>query len=107
MKTNEEMRKIVMRRVWGIYAIRWLARPFIRVSVLAIAAVAIVGSVSVASVAQNAASKGGVLDLLDFALVAFRDTDALVQLAVLVVGVILVASATDLARAFQKQPSLA
>jgi len=96
-----------MRRVRVIYFLRWLSRPFIRVSVLAVAAVAIVGSVSLSSVAANAASKGDILDFLDFAVAAFRDTEMMVQSAVLVVGLIILASIVDLVRSLQREPSLA
>lgn len=102
MLTNEEMRQRVMRRVRVIYFLRWLSRPFIRVSVLAIAAVAIVGSVSVASVAQNAANKGSALDFFAFAFAAFRNTELFVQLALLVVGLIVVVSIVDLVKSFQR-----
>ena len=107
MLTNEEMRKKVMRRVWGVYALRYLMRPFIRVSILAIATVAIVGSVSVASVAQNMANKGGnIQELLHFAVSAFLRTDFLVQGAFLIVLLVVIASVIDLVRPLQRHPSL-
>ena len=104
MKTNEEMKKVVMRRVWGIYLLRQLMRPAVRLSVFAVAVFAFAGYVSVSSVLQNAYSKGGLIDLFDFALSAFLNTEVLVQLSILVIGLILVSSIIDLARSIQKQP---
>jgi len=96
-----------MRRVWGMYALRWLARPFIRVSILAIATVAIVGSVSVSSVLANATQKTDVFEFVKFALSAFINTRSVVQLAILILGVIILWSVVDLTKSLQRQPSLA
>ncbi len=104
MKTDLEIRKHVMRRVYAIYLLRQLSRPFIRVSALAIGALALMASVSVPDVLVNVSGVSDTVGFAKFILAAFAGTEMLVQSAVLLVSVVGLWSFADLVRNFTHTP---
>src|SRR3989344_4716283 len=89
MKSEQEMRSYVMRRVYGLYILRQVARPAVRLTILACAFFGIAVSVSLSSVFQNLVNTGDTLAFLRLAIDAFVKTDFMVQLsATLVAGIL-------------------
>lgn len=79
MKTDEQIRSSVMRRVYAIYWTRQLARPAPRVIVLVVLGTALISTVSVVNVAANAFAVRGLGELARFAYAAFLNTTPFVQ----------------------------
>lgn len=79
MKTDEQIRKAVMRRVYTMYWTRELKKPAPRIAFVSVLVLGIAGSVSVANIALNALSVGGVADLVTFSVAAFVGTTVMVQ----------------------------
>ena len=78
-----------MRRVYTLYLVRQVARPSVRLTVLACAFFGIAVSVSLSSVFQNLINAGDTLGFFRLVLDAFIKTDFLVQLSLALVLVIL------------------
>jgi hypothetical protein len=74
MKTDEQIRKAVMRRVRLMYYARQAAKPAPRVALLGALSAGLVSTVSVVNVALNAFMVGGVSQFITFAAVAFAGT---------------------------------
>ena len=79
MKTDEQIRKVVMRRVRLIYYARQAAKPAPRIALLAGLSAGLASTVSVVNVALNALMVGGVSQFATFVAVAFAGTTFAVQ----------------------------
>ena len=71
MKTDEQIRKAVMRRVRLIYYARQAAKPAPRIALLGVLSVGLASTVSVANVALNALMVNGVAQFAAFVVAAF------------------------------------
>lgn len=91
-----------MRRVWGIYMLRQLTSPAVRVGVFMGALIVFISSVSVSSVIANALHISSIPGLVNFFIVAAANTTFAVQLAVSVAFLFALWTATDLIRSSQK-----
>lgn len=69
-----------MRQVWGIYILRQLTSPALRLGALCVIAVALVSSVSIKNVLANAVATSGLSGLARFSLYAVLDTTVFVQI---------------------------
>jgi hypothetical protein len=83
MKTDEQIRRHVMRRVYALYYARLLKKPATRLGAVGALGAVIASSVSVTSVAMNAFAVGGLAQLATFIAVAFVGTSLVVQASVL------------------------
>ena len=79
MKTDAQIRKYVMRRVYFMYCTRAVCKPVPRTAIFAILFLALVGSVSIVNVFTNALSTEGVSGFMNFLVTAFIDTNVVVQ----------------------------
>lgn len=79
MKTEAQMRKYVMRRVYLMYCTRAVCKPVPRAAIFAILLFGIVGSVSIANVIGNAASITEFSAFMRFIVAAFTNTSLTVQ----------------------------
>lgn len=95
MKTERQITKAIMRRVWGIYFMRLLGRPVTRVTAFSAILLAITSSVSMPNIIANASHSSNVLT---FVLAAVADTNAAVQLGILFAGMIVAWSVFDIFR---------
>ena len=100
MKTDLELRNSIMRRVWGIYLMRQLANPALRLVVLAASVVAVVSSVSVKNVFENALRTSGVSGLANFSLTALLNTSLAVQVSLALMTLVVLWFAVDTVRNF-------
>jgi len=91
-----------MRRVWGIYMLRQLGSPSVRIGVFAGALIVFASSVSVPNVIANALHISSLPGLFNFVVVAAANTSAIVQLAASVAFFFLLWTAVDLIRSPQK-----
>lgn len=83
MRTDDQMRKYVMRRVYFIYCTREVCKPIPRLAVFMVLALALVGSVSIANVVGNALNVHGALGFVSYIAYAFVSTSATVQVMTL------------------------
>lgn len=79
MKTDEQMRKYVMRRVYALYWLRELRKPAPRIALVGALMLGLASSVSIANVILNALTVGGIEGLVAFVVAAFVGTTATVQ----------------------------
>ena len=109
MKTETELRSKIMRRVYGVYIMRQLSSPAIRIFALGVVALALKSLISLTSVFQNMSHTSGVSGFLYYAYSAFIGTHLPVQLAVLAGIFIVLITLKDLATAlrFNKSSSYA
>ncbi|TAK58408.1 hypothetical protein EPO14_03605 [Patescibacteria group bacterium] len=84
MDRDQELRKRIMRRVYGLYVVRQLTSPMVRFAALATVFFALASSVSLPHVVQNALNVEGISGLINFVVVAIVGTTLVVQLCVLV-----------------------
>ncbi len=87
-----------MRRVYGVYVTRLIARPAMRIAALGALYFAVASTVSVPHVIANVTHVSGVSGLLTFTLSALLNTQSFVQLAVLVASLIIVWTLADIAK---------
>ena len=71
-----------MHRVYGVYIVRQLTSPIVRFAALATVFFALVSSVSLPNVVQNALNAEGISGLINFAVVAIVGTTFVVQICV-------------------------
>lgn len=81
MKTDEQIRRHVMRRVYALYYARLLKKPVTRLGAVGALGAVIASSVSVTNVVMNAFAVGGLTQLATFVAVAFVGTSLVVQSA--------------------------
>ncbi len=79
MKTDEQIRKAVMRRVRLIYYARQAAKPAPRIALLGALSAGLASTVSLVNVALNAFMVQGVTQFFAFAFYAFLGTTVAVQ----------------------------
>lgn len=84
MHTEQELRKKIMRRVYGIYIVRQLTSPLMRFAVLATVFFAIASSVSLPHVFQNALTVSSIPGFVTFWTVALVSTTVAVKVFTLV-----------------------
>lgn len=95
MKTEQEMNKAIMRRVYSVYFMRQLTRPATRIVAFFAICFAIASSVSMPNVIANAFHSS---DITRFTLAALVDTKSAVQLGVLLAGFLIVWTVADMFR---------
>ncbi len=81
-----------MRRVYGIYLMRTLGKPTVRLGAFAAILLAITSSVSMPNIIHNALHSS---NIVGFTLAAVSNTTMYVQLGVLLVGLLLIWTAVD------------
>lgn len=79
MKTDEQIRKHVMRRVWAMYWARELKKPAPRIALLGALTIGLASSVSIANVVMNVPYVSGFSGMAAFFVTAFVSTTAAVQ----------------------------
>jgi hypothetical protein len=71
-----------MRRVWGVYVMRQLTSPALRLGALVVTVVGIVSSVSITHVVSNALATSGLSGFARFSLYAVTNTTVFVQVLI-------------------------
>jgi hypothetical protein len=102
MKTETQLRKTIMRRVWAIYAMRKLMAPEVRFVAFAAIMAAIVSSVSLPNIIANALRTS---DIVTFSLAALSNTTLYIQLGVLTAGLIIIGTLYEAIRPREMQIS--
>lgn len=100
MKSESQLRKSIMRRVWGVYLMRRFAAPTTRVIVFLAICLAIASSVSMPNVIENTLHAS---NALVYVLSALAGTKSFVQLGVIAAGLIAIWSAVDVVRSPEEQ----
>lgn len=95
MKSDVQLKKSIMRRVYGVYAVRKLTSPTARMAAFFIICLAVASSVSMPNVIANTIHAS---NMLAYVLSALAGTKVYIQLGVLAAGLIALWSATDLVR---------
>src|SRR6185295_825181 len=95
MQTELELRKKIMRRVYGVYVMRQVMKPSSRFAILTLTLLAIASSVSMPNVIANALHTN---DLFTFTLAAISGTKLYVQLGILLAGFVVIWTAIDAIR---------
>lgn len=80
MNSEQELRKRIMRSVYTMYIVRKLTSVPVRIAAVLVFLLAIISSVSLPNVIENALQVNGVIGLLRFSVVAFLSTTVTVQL---------------------------
>jgi hypothetical protein len=80
MKSEQELRRKIMRRVWGMYALRQLTSPRVRLALFGVALFVLLSSVSFTHVFQNILNTNSLPGFVNFWLVAVAHTSAIVQI---------------------------
>lgn len=80
MMSDQELKNTIMRRVWGMYLLRQLTSPAMRLGVFAVALFALVSSVSFTHVFKNVLNVSSFPGFVNFWLVAVAHTTAIVQI---------------------------
>jgi hypothetical protein len=92
-----------MRRVWGVYIVRKLTAPAVRVGVFLATCFILAGSVSVPDVFQNAFHVTTVQGLLTFTFSAFAYTSTIVQVSVIATMIVAIVSIADVTKKFREK----
>ena len=95
MKTEQQLRESIMRRVYGVYFLRQASAPVVRVVLLGVLALALKQLISITSVLQNLSHTNGVSGFFYYVFSAFTGTEFLVQLTVLVGAFVVLVSIRD------------
>lgn len=85
-----------MWRVYLIYVIRQIGQPVIRASIFAVTLLAPLSFVSLPHVIENVGSVSTVAGVIAFFVSAFLKTELFVQLSLVLAGIVIVWSASDL-----------
>lgn len=96
MKTDSQITKNIMRRVYGVYAVRQLSRPAVRIGALLLLTLTLRELVWVTSVLQNISQKTDIVEFISYGFSAFLGTEFIVQLVVLAGAFIFAYSIKDL-----------
>lgn len=96
MKTDSQITKGIMRRVYAVYVMRQLSHPAVRLGVLLALLVSLRELVWVSRVFENFSHKNGVVEFVQYGISAFAGTEFVVQLVVLGAGLIFAYSIKDL-----------
>ena len=95
MKTELQMRKSIMRRVYGVYFVRQFSRPVARLAAFFAVCTVVTSSVSMPNVIKNALSSS---DLIRFSVAAVSHTSSVVQLGILAAGLLVIWTLADALR---------
>lgn len=98
MVSEQELRKKIMRRVYGVYWLRQVTSVQARIGAFAVLLFALASSVSLPDVVANALHAQGLSGIMHFVVVALTDTTTPVQLSVLGVSLIVLWSFADIVR---------
>ncbi len=102
MRTDADIRRYVMRRVYAMYYLRQLARPTPRFVALFGLAAGLVGSVSVANIISNISHKtASVVDFAQYVGYAVVDTEVPVQIMLMAITALVVWFVVDSAKSLQ------
>lgn len=96
MKTDSQLIKSIMRRVYGVYVVRQLSRPAVRFGALLALALALRELTWVSSVLENISKKTDVVEFVSYGFSAFIGTEFIVQLVVVAGAFIFAYSIKDL-----------
>ncbi|TAJ14598.1 hypothetical protein EPO56_02005 [Patescibacteria group bacterium] len=80
MASEQELRKRIMRSVYVMYVARQLTSMPVRIAAVLVFLFALISSVSLPNVIENALQVNGLLGLVRFSVVAFLSTTVTVQL---------------------------
>lgn len=83
MKTDSQITKNIMRRVYGVYVLRQLSHPAVRIGALLALTLALRELIWVSSVVENISKKSDIVEFLNYGFSAFIGTEFIVQLVVL------------------------
>lgn len=98
MKTDENLRSRIMRRVYLIYVIRQIGQPVIRASIFAVTLLAPLSFVSLPHVIENVGSVSTVAGVIAFFVSAFLKTELFVQFTLSLAGLVAVWSVVDITK---------
>jgi len=80
MQTEHELKKRIMRRVYGVYVLRRVTNPVLRAGVLAVVLFALSRIISIQDVFANALSTNGLNGFVNFVYSAVTTTETQVLL---------------------------
>ena len=95
MKTEQQLRKAIMRRVYGIYLMRQAMRPEVRLTAFLSVLLVVASSVSMPNVIANALHTS---NFLGFAVAALTGTTVYVQMGILIAGLICISTLVEAIR---------
>ena len=95
MKTEQQITKNIMRRVYGVYFMRQLWKPSTRLAAFFAVFAVVASSVSMPNVIANALHTS---NFTAFALSAISNTTIYVQLGVLIAGLIVISTLVEAVR---------
>lgn len=98
MVSEQELRKKIMRRVYGVYLFRQVTSVQARIAAFAVLLFALASSVSLPDVIANALHAEGLVGIMRFVVVALTDTTTPVQLSVLGASLLVLWTLADLIR---------
>ncbi len=96
MKTDKQITEGIMRRVYGVYFMRRLSHPAVRLGVFLALLLSLRELVWVSRVFENMSHKNGVVEFVQYGISAFAGTEFIVQLVVLMGAFIFAYSIRDL-----------
>ncbi len=103
MKTDQQLRDSIMRRVYAFYFLRQVSAPTVRAVVLVLLALAFKNLVSVTDILTNASHTNGVFGFVYYAFSAFTGTNFLVQFTVVGLALIVAANVIELVSALRNR----
>jgi hypothetical protein len=92
MKTELQMRKSIMRRVYGVYLVRQFSRPVARIAAFFALCTVVTSSVSMPNVIANTLHSS---NALAYAITALAGTKSFIQVGVLLAGILVVWTVAD------------
>ena len=98
MKTNEEISKHVMRKIYTIYVMRQIGQPVMRASIFVAALLASLSFISVPQVIANVGTVSTMTGTISFFTSAFLETELFVQLSLALAGIVFAWSAVDIVK---------
>lgn len=96
MKVEKQITEGIMRRVYGVYFMRQLSHPMVRITALFLLAFSLRELVWVSNVIENMSHKNGVIEFIQYGVSAFVSTEFAVQLVMLLGAFIIAYSIKDL-----------
>lgn len=96
MKTEKQMTDAIMKRVYGVYFLRQLSQPAVRIGALFVLALTLREMVWVTHILEAVAQKSNLIDFIQYGVTAFAGTELAVQIILVAGAGILMISARDL-----------
>lgn len=96
MKTEKQMTDAIMKRVYGVYFLRQLSQPAVRICALFVLALTLREMVWVSRIFENISRKANAVEFFQYGLSAFAGTELSVQLVVIATVAIFAYSTKDL-----------